>query len=924
MSDDLDAQAARLRNRAGAPGEGEQRSPDAVIAFGANSQMGDVSLGDVAGRDVVKVGITLARVIYGRDPDEGEHKRLTSYLARLAARQRRLPLGALAAGLDEGEGLALERVYTPLATLGTVPLAQGARSSLRRYYADDGFQQPAPAHDPARAMPADAWVASQALGGGPDDPRVVLLRSLLPSEAAYQQRRIVLLADPGGGKSTFLRHLAWALAQRGLDQANALHTLPGWAGETPLLPALLPLRRLAAHVARVEASPLALAVALAEELEQEYGVLGAAGLLDNALTTESAMLLLDGLDEVPLTATPSSADRRTVLQAVRSFADLHPQLRIVITCRTRAFGESLRRFLGWPVEALAPLTLGQIRHFVSAWFAAIAAHPSASQKDMERHRHELIAMIAGSERLQQLAATPLLLTMIILARSQPGELPRDRAMLYEMITGQLLDVWDRQSGGATLADAIGAPELRSDELRPMLDQLAFAAQSGEATADGRGRLPTNDLHLALTRFLVARRVAGAWEAAGRCLAHFNDRSGLLAPGEGGLSYAFAHLTLQEHGAGRHLLLQPGAVRAVMERRTDDRWREPIALGLGVLQHLHPEQGDRIFRIFRELLDADEDGEPKPLTRWYRDLILAAELAQERDWERLRKLFSVESLRRDLRRGLVRLLADGSQPLPIAERVRAAFLLGDLGDPRFPVSTESWQREIARAEAQDPAGYFCPLPLEGARRWLGRYPITNEQLRAWPRAAREHSWRREADPNFNRPNQPAAGVSWELAAAFCTWLSQQVARTVRLPREAEWEAAARGHDRRLYPWGNKRQRDRAAAKEDHDLRGWPFTVPVGCYPAGASAVGALDMAGNIWEWTADVWQPDSAEAQRMVAQPPRVLRGGGYLSKRRHTLATARIGLMPGASFDNGFRVLLELDELVDDSEKALDLRDVAQ
>jgi len=84
--------------------------------------------------------------------------------------------------------------------------------------------------------------------------------------------------------------------------------------------------------------------------------------------------------------------------------------------------------------------------------------------------------------------------------------------------------------------------------------------------------------------------------------------------------------------------------------------------------------------------------------------------------------------------------------------------------------------------------------------------------------------------------------------------------------------------------------------------------VGCYPAGASAVGALDMAGNVWEWTSDLWRPDGKTARPRSDGLARALRGGGYLSKKSQTVATARIELPPGTGFDNGFRVLLEIDD----------------
>lgn len=172
-------------------------------------------------------------------------------------------------------------------------------------------------------------------------------------------------------------------------------------------------------------------------------------------------------------------------------------------------------------------------------------------------------------------------------------------------------------------------------------------------------------------------------------------------------------------------------------------------------------------------------------------------------------------------------------------------------------------------------------------WIDRTEVTNAQYKKCVAAGVCRALACADCPDFNGDTQPVVSVDWNDAQTYCAWAGRA------LPTEAQWEKAARGTDGWIYPWGNvfgKRLNfadfSHGEAWSDKTIDdGYRSTAPVGSYPAGASPYGALDMAGNVWEWVADWYDANyylvspSTNPTGPISGQARMLCGGSWINDK---------------------------------------------
>lgn len=709
-----------------------------------------------------------------------------------------------------------------------------------------------------------------------------LLLDLLDKESLY------VPGPPGAGKSTFCHWVAW-LAATGAMPPHEVDPPHGYIETFPSsfrnrLPVLIKLRDFWKHLGAsrggLKLSCAQLENALTQWLNDTRPVGLDWGNLKAHLKRGSALVIFDGVDEVPL-ADPEnskSSPRAMLLSGIPdAFQQWHKDNRYLVTSRPYGISDTDVARLGIRRAAIDDLANPVQGFLVRRWFQILRDSPAMAD--------EMIDHVRAREGLDSLAANPLLLTAMCIIYNEGKRLPQDKYDLYARIVENVL--YSRYPQDPALID----------QVRNRLSVVAYGMHTGAGLGEERITPQAVATLGEVDTMLQAYLDRQSWTEAGfrdrvEAREDLLSRTGLLLPHDEKQA-SFYHFSLQEFLTAE-LLLDWDSDRLMdvfVKRAVVAEWHNTLSFVFGA-QLAKSTSPERSIRLIESLIAAITDGALglQVVVADCLQILLGRGINLRKEQaERFRQIC----------------LSAIQRQVPIRERNLLGLSLGLIGDPRI---VEDLRDPKGYAQVE-PGSYVLGEKIAAfmVRKPFGisRYPVTNSQYAmflkdggydkvefwskgglAWLRGqnAREPAWWKSS--KWNGPNQPVVGVCFWEAEAFCKWAGG------RLPTEREWEAAARGPEGHEYPWG-KDWRDGICNTFEAGLRG---TSSVGLFPNSRSkAYGLEDMAGNVWEWCADFYNQEKHF---------RVLRGGCWIDLRDHARASYRNRYNPYYRNDSvGFRVV---------------------
>jgi predicted NACHT family NTPase/transcriptional regulator with XRE-family HTH domain len=411
------------------------------------------------------------------------------------------------------------------------------------------------------------------------DNRLVREKGIPGLKAVEEHRRLMVLGKPGAGKTTFLKYLAMQCITGGFaaDKVPFFVTLKDFA-ETDDRPSLV--------------DYLSRSIGGGAKHSGEESSASPTNHLPNAsplLLAGRSLVLLDGLDEV------RKEDTKRIIREMRDTADRYGKSQFVITCRIAAKEYTFERFT--EVE-VADFNAQQITTFAEKWFRAKNDFPKAKQ---------FVKRLRQNQPIQELATTPILLTLLCLVFGIEGDFPKNRLDLYENGIEVLLKRWDESRDvereqiyknldwqlKADFLSHLALPTfVRSEYFIPQRRMRNYVSESIES-------LHKNHVDLEFAR-MDSDAVLSAIQA----------QHGLLVERARGI-YSFSHLTFQEYFAARGIALT-NQLNMLIPNITEKRWREVFLLVSEIM-----ENADELLTSMKSHIDLmfGKDQELQQFLQW---------------------------------------------------------------------------------------------------------------------------------------------------------------------------------------------------------------------------------------------------------------------------------------------------------------------
>ncbi|MEI7848497.1 MAG: SUMF1/EgtB/PvdO family nonheme iron enzyme, partial [Chloroflexota bacterium] len=742
----------------------------------------------------------------------------------------------------------------------------------------------------------ETMLAGRNLKEGDDDaPALGGLQPVL--ELLKKHAGLIVLGDPGSGKTTFLKYLALRLAS-GTGQALEL-------GDR--LPILVPISAYANALDKNR--NIRLDDFIVEYLHANGSNLPVAEMLKQAFQRGTALILLDGLDEVA-----KLSQRTQVVSRIVDFYAFHKPAgnKFVITSRIVGYREVRPAVEDLVEGTLADFDDDQIQLFLEHWSLTLEKQvygdTDLARMNAQREKFVLWTAIQRNAGVRALASNPLLLTILALIKRQGVTLPERRVELYDLSLRTLLSTWNRARNIGGLSPG------RDVDERQTIQVLAPLALWMHQTNIGVGLVRRRDLERQL-QSLFEKRGDDPQHASELFMQDVHDFTGVLLE-RGPDEYGFIHLTFEEY-LSAIAIAQKGQLDwkviydTLSKKIGDPAWHEISMLTIGYVGLIKGD--DQVVGHIIDALLIEQPGEPGQAVLFAGEAVLDT---QPRGVPPKIRQTVVDALVSTMQNSNVK---------PVFRR-QAGLILGELGWTPDDLDTFveiAPGKFLMGSNKDDPQAYDDEKPQREVaikqRYWIAKYPVSNLQYARFIKAGgyENNDWWSKAgwdwragkgrlqpdywdDREFANPLFPVVGVTWFEAQAYCAWSNTQSSDfvipggyCVRLPTEAEWERAARFSDGREYPW-NAAFDPKFTNTVESDLKA---TTAVCTYPLGKSQENVWDLSGNVWEWSADWFEKGKY----------RSLRGGSWFSYCWYARCAYRLRNFPDY-FDDfiGFRCVVSL------------------